>query len=64
MAFMVRDDGNGFDVSQLPTSQDPNQLDIEGGRGLVLIRSFMDEVRFNDIGNEITMTKSTASLVK
>jgi CheY-like chemotaxis protein len=64
MAFMVRDDGNGFDVSQLPTSQDPKQLDIDGGRGLVLIRSFMDEVRFNDKGNEITMTKSTASLVK
>ncbi|NQV27531.1 MAG: ATP-binding protein [Rhodopirellula sp.] len=27
------------------------------GRGLFLIRSFMDEVQFNDSGNEITLIK-------
>ena len=44
MEFTVRDDGQGFDFSKLPSPQDPHQLDADGGRGLVLIRSFMDTV--------------------
>ena len=28
------------------------------GRGLLLMRSFMDEVRFNKSGNTVTMVKS------
>jgi anti-sigma regulatory factor (Ser/Thr protein kinase) len=31
------------------------------GRGLLLIRTFMDEVRFNDRGNEITLVKRARS---
>jgi anti-sigma regulatory factor (Ser/Thr protein kinase) len=53
----VRDEGNGFDSSTL---SDPTVADNVGktdGRGLFLIRTFMDEVRFNDQGNEITMVK-------
>ncbi len=62
MEFTVRDDGQGFDFSKLPSPQDPHQLDADGGRGLVLIRSFMDTVRFNEKGNEITMIKNTSQL--
>ena len=29
----------------------------EHGRGLVLMRAFMDEVTYNDAGNEVTMVK-------
>ena len=29
----------------------------EGGRGLVLMRTFMDQVSFNESGNEVTMVK-------
>ena len=31
-------------------------MDGEGGRGLVLIQTFMNEVIFNDVGNEMRMT--------
>ncbi len=56
--FAVRDGGNGFDVSQLPDiAAHPSRLNFDEGRGLVLIRMFMDEVHFNDVGNEITMVK-------
>jgi CheY-like chemotaxis protein len=55
--FSVRDQGNGFDVSTTPVSGDPDPIDAEEGRGLVLIQNFMDEVRFNEHGNEITMVK-------
>ena len=53
--FVVRDEGSGFDVQSLPTVDDPQALQGRVGRGLVLIRTFMDEVRYNDVGNEITM---------
>lgn len=55
--FVVRDAGQGFDVSSLPDPTDPANLERAGGRGLLLIHSFMDEVRHNHAGNEITMVK-------
>jgi CheY-like chemotaxis protein len=55
--FVVRDDGRGFDVSSLPDPEAPGALEGEKGRGLSLMRSFMDEVTFNDAGNEVTMVK-------
>jgi CheY-like chemotaxis protein len=55
--FTIRDEGPGFDVTALPdVKSDPSRL-LGGGRGLVLIRMFMDEVQFNPAGNEITMVK-------
>jgi anti-sigma regulatory factor (Ser/Thr protein kinase) len=36
---------------------DPENLEKAGGRGLLLINAFMDEVRHNEKGNEITMVK-------
>jgi anti-sigma regulatory factor (Ser/Thr protein kinase) len=36
---------------------DPENLERAGGRGLLLINAFMDEVVHNDRGNEITMLK-------
>lgn len=59
--FIVRDEGPGFDVASLPQGQSADLLEWEGGRGLVLIRACMDEVRHNDRGNEITMVKRRLS---
>ena len=56
-AFVIRDEGRGFDPAKLPDPRDPANLQKCSGRGLFLIRTFMDEVRFNDTGNEITMIK-------
>ena len=55
--LVVRDEGAGFDVKALPTIDDSDALQGRIGHGLVLIRTFMDEVVFNDVGNEITMIK-------
>lgn len=55
--FTIRDEGPGFDPSTLPDPTDPANLESESGRGVFLIRTFMDEVRFNATGNEITMIK-------
>ena len=55
--FVVRDEGLGFDPSKLPDPTDPSNLDRVSGRGLLLIRTFMDHVEHNAKGNTITMTK-------
>jgi CheY-like chemotaxis protein len=59
-SFVVRDEGRGFNPTLLPDPRDPSNLETIGGRGLLLIRTFMDEVRHNDAGNEITMIKRGA----
>lgn len=55
--IVVRDDGNGFDTSQVPSPGDPKLLDTKSGQGLVLMASFTDELIFNDKGNEVTLVK-------
>ena len=55
--FVVRDEGPGFDVDNLPDPTDPENLLKPSGRGIMLINAFMDEVAFNDAGNEICLTK-------
>jgi CheY-like chemotaxis protein len=54
--YVVRDEGRGLDAASRAELAHPANLE-SGGRGLSLIRTFMDEVRFNDSGNEITMVK-------
>lgn len=53
----VTDEGPGFDVSSLPDPTDPENWEEVSGRGLLLMRAFMDEVRYNDKGNELTLVK-------
>ncbi len=55
--FVIRDEGPGFDVSVIPEADDPSVLTAGHGRGFSLMRSFMDEVTYNDAGNEVTMVK-------
>lgn len=56
-AFVVRDEGPGFDPDMLPDPTDPNNVEKASGRGLLLMRTFMDSVVFNQVGNEVTMIK-------
>ncbi len=56
--YTITDQGPGFDPSSLPDPLDPENLLRAHGRGLMLIRSFMDEVTHNETGNVITMIKN------
>jgi len=53
----LRDEGKGFDPATVPDPCDAKNLARLSGRGLMLIRTFMDEVRFSERGNELTMVK-------
>ena len=55
--FVIRDEGPGFDVANLPDPTDPENLLKPSGRGIMLINAFMDEVTFNNEGNEICLVK-------
>jgi CheY-like chemotaxis protein/anti-sigma regulatory factor (Ser/Thr protein kinase) len=55
--FTIRDQGPGFDVSKLPDPTDPENIARAHGRGVLLIRTFMDDVRHNSKGNQITLVK-------
>lgn len=57
VTFVIRDQGRGFDPRSIPASGDPGPLERVEGRGLVLIKNFMDEVQFTDSGRQLTMTK-------
>lgn len=55
--FIIRDEGPGFDPRKLPDPTDPANIEKVSGRGLLLMRTFMDEVSFNPTGNEVTLIK-------
>jgi CheY-like chemotaxis protein/anti-sigma regulatory factor (Ser/Thr protein kinase) len=55
--FVVGDDGPGFDTAIWDRPVVTDEISQIGGRGLLLIRTFMDQVSFNKAGNQITMVK-------
>jgi serine/threonine-protein kinase RsbW len=60
LTVLVRDQGAGFDPSQLADPLNPENLLKPDGRGVFLMRSFMDEVvleRLPEGGMEVRMVK-------
>ncbi len=57
VSVVVRDEGAGFDPSALPDPTDPANLEKVSGRGVLLMRTFMDEVIYNQVGNAVTLIK-------
>ena len=55
--IVIRDQGIGFDTSKVPEKVDGDLFAAESGKGLVLMKSFADELSFNESGNEVTMVK-------
>jgi anti-sigma regulatory factor (Ser/Thr protein kinase) len=58
--LVIADEGPGFNPKALPDPTDPANLERVGGRGLTLIRTFMDHVEHNATGNQITLIKRPA----
>ena len=62
LSFVITDEGPGFDTTKVLDPTAEINLDRIGGRGLLLISSFMDNVAYNSRGNQITMTKLVAAV--
>jgi CheY-like chemotaxis protein len=56
----IRDEGEGFNHQTLPDPTEAANLDKVTGRGVLLMRTFMDQIRYNDKGNQVTMVKRRA----
>ena len=61
VVFVVSDEGPGFDVDDVPDPTDPENVERVCGRGMLLMRTFMDEVTYNDAGNQVTLLKRRQS---
>ena len=59
--FVIRDEGPGFDVSRLPDPRETDRIELASGRGVLLMRSFMDDVQYNARGNEVRMLKQRSA---
>jgi len=59
LVFIITDQGKGLDPETLPDPLAPENLLRGTGRGIFIIRSFMDEVHFRQLhpGTELTLVK-------
>ncbi len=57
--FTIEDEGEGFDVDSIPDPRDPENLFKTSGRGVLFIYNIMDEVKYNERGNRLTMIKKS-----
>lgn len=55
--FTVEDEGDGFDVREIPDPRDPANLFKSSGRGVLLIYNIMDEVEYSEGGTRLKMVK-------
>ncbi len=53
----MTDEGNGFDPDCVPDPRCDENLYKDEGRGLLLMRSYMDVVEFNEQGNRVRMVR-------
>jgi len=53
----ILDEGRGFNPASLPDPTDVENLDRPSGRGVMLMRAFMDDIRYNTTGNQVTLIK-------
>jgi CheY-like chemotaxis protein len=55
--FVVRDEGSGLDFASLPDLSDPASLEQTGSRRMLLMRTLVDEVVYNETGRTVTLVK-------
>ena len=51
----IRDEGRGFRPADLRDPTDPENLSRVSGRGILLMRAFLDEVTYGETGNEVLL---------
>jgi serine/threonine-protein kinase RsbW len=57
VSFVVSDQGKGFDFSKMVSNGLTSDSAAEHGRGILLMKAFMDDVHFERGGSEVHMRK-------
>jgi serine/threonine-protein kinase RsbW len=55
LCFIVKDEGNGFDFTNLPDPTDPEHIEKPNGRGVFLMRKLADKVEFTENGKTVSL---------
>ena len=53
----VEDQGPGFKLEDVPDPTDDENLELPCGRGIMLMRSFMSKIEYNETGNQVLLEK-------
>jgi len=53
----ITDEGSGFDPAAIPDCTADDRLEAPGGRGVMLMRSFMTRIDYNAKGNAVELEK-------
>jgi len=53
----VRDEGGGFAFRTVPDPTSPDRLSVPSGRGIMLMRAYVDGIEYNERGNEVQLVK-------
>jgi serine/threonine-protein kinase RsbW len=53
----ITDQGRGYDPGTIPDPTADENLTLPSGRGLAMMRAFMDHVEVNEQGNKVTMSR-------
>lgn len=53
----VEDEGEGFNPTDVPDPTSQENLSIPSGRGIMLMRAYMNKVEYNAVGNVIHLVK-------
>lgn len=56
LKFLIKDEGTGFNYSDLPDPTSPENIEKPGGRGIFLMKHLSDEVEFLDGGKTVELS--------
>lgn len=55
VSFIVKDEGPGFNYTNLPDPTNPENIEKPNGRGVFLMRNLADNVSFEDNGSKVVL---------
>ena len=55
--ILISDEGAGFDPASVPDCTVDERLEAPGGRGVMLMKSFMTSIEYNATGNAVVLLK-------
>jgi serine/threonine-protein kinase RsbW len=61
LVVVVTDEGPGFQPDTVPDPTTPDRLPLPNGRGIMLMRAYMDHVDYRKNGREVYMMKRRGS---
>jgi serine/threonine-protein kinase RsbW len=62
LSFSIKDEGEGFNYNSIPDLKDDGTEKVFPGRGVFLIKSLADEVKYVGIGNELEIGFKISSI--